>query len=191
MDRLLSALKAQAVALDRAQGQPRFGLIASIDPSRYAARVILQPEGVLTGWLPVLTPWVGAGWGLVCLPSPGDQVLVLAQEGESEHGIVVGSSYSDCARPPTSKVGEIQLLHRSGISLRLGNDGVVHIEGPTTVDGNVTINGSLTVTGTITGQGSLSIGGDVSDFHGALNMLRSHYNAHSHPGAAGPPSPQD
>jgi len=58
MDRFLNVLKAHASALDRAQGQPRFALVASVDPARYAARVTLQPEGVLTGWLPILAPWV-------------------------------------------------------------------------------------------------------------------------------------
>ena len=69
MDRFLNIVKAHAAALDRAQGQPRFGLVASVDPQRYAVRVSLQPEGVLSGWLPVLSQWVGAGWGIACLPA--------------------------------------------------------------------------------------------------------------------------
>ena len=51
MDRFLNAVKAHAGALDRGQGQPRFATVASVDPARYAARVSLQPEGVLTGWV--------------------------------------------------------------------------------------------------------------------------------------------
>ncbi len=63
MERFLNALKAQAGALDQFVGQPRFGIVTSVDPSSATARVQLQPEGVLTGWLPVLSAWVGAGWG--------------------------------------------------------------------------------------------------------------------------------
>src|ERR1019366_6449423 len=102
MDRFLNVVKSHAAALDRGHGQPRFATVASVDPARYAARVSLQPEGVLTGWLPILTPWVGAGWGLVCPPSPGDQVLVLSQEGDGEHGVIAGGSFSDIARPPAA-----------------------------------------------------------------------------------------
>ena len=64
MDQLLNALKAQSAAQDATAGQPRFGVVSSVDPATGTARVQLQPEGVLTGWLPVLSPWVGAGWGI-------------------------------------------------------------------------------------------------------------------------------
>jgi phage baseplate assembly protein gpV len=168
MQRFLNAMKAHAAALDRAQGQPRFGLVTSVDPNRYAARVTLQPEGVLTGWLPILSPWIGAGWGLSCLPAPGDQVFVLAQEGEAEHGVVIGASWSDSARPPGAPVGEFWLVHQSGTSLKLANDGTVQI------------------------HGDLHVSGDVYDHHGSLDQLRQHYNQHTHPGSATtPPSPQD
>ena len=36
---------------------PRFGTVSSVDPGTATARVTLQPEGVLSGWLPLLTPW--------------------------------------------------------------------------------------------------------------------------------------
>ena len=168
MDRFLNALKAQAAALDRGQGQPRFGLVASVDPVRYAARVTLQPEGVLTGWLPILSPWVGAGWGLFCPLSPGDQVLVLPQEGDAEHGVVVGGCFSDKARAPAGAAGELRLVHRSGAALRLGNDGAVRIDG------------------------DLHVQGDIFDRRGSLDRLRGRYDAHIHPGSPNvQPSPQD
>lgn len=162
MERFLNALKAQAGALDQFVGQPRFGIVTSVDPSSATARVQLQPEGVLTGWLPVLSAWVGAGWGMVCPPSPGDQVLVLAQEGDAEHGIVVGRAFSDTQRPPAAPPGELWLMHKSGSFLKLANDGTLQI------------------------QGDLHVHGDVYDRRGSLDRLRQHYDAHSHGGGAGP-----
>src|SRR5437763_55311 len=100
MDRLINSLEAHAGGLDLGQGQPRFGIVSSFDPSRYAARVTLQPEGVLSGWLPVISTWIGTGWGLACPPSIGDQVLVLAHEGHADHGVIIGGAYSDQTRPP-------------------------------------------------------------------------------------------
>jgi phage baseplate assembly protein gpV len=173
MERFLNVVKAHAAALDRSQGQPRFGLVASVDPARYAARVMLQPEGVLTGWLPVLSGWVGAGWGIACMPSPGDQVLVLPQDGEAEHGVVVGAAYSDRALPPAAPAGELWLVHRSGCALHLANDGTVRVIGDLHV------------------QGSVFASGDVSDGHGSVGRLRGNYDAHTHPPGSNPAVPQD
>jgi phage baseplate assembly protein gpV len=167
MDRLLNTLKAHAASMDRAIGQPRFGLVTSVDPARYAARVALQPEGILTGWLPVLSSWTGPGWGAVCLPQPGQQVLIVPQEGDAENGVIVGASFSDAARPPAAPAGELWLVHSSGAALKLRSDGTVWV------------------------QGDLHVEGHVYDEHGTLAQLRAHYNAHSHATAGASPNPQD
>ena len=156
MERFFNALKGQAGALDQSVGQPRFGLVTSVDPGSATARVQLQPEGILTGWLPLLSAWVGAGWGMTCPPSPGDQVLVLPQEGDAEHGIIVGAAFSDVQRPPPAPAGELWLTHQSGSFLKLTNDGTVQIQGDLHVNG------------------------------GSLDRLRQHYDAHSHAGGPGP-----
>jgi len=174
MDRFMNVMKAHAAALDRGQGQARFGVVASTDPARYAVRVRLQPEGVLSGWLPVLSPWIGAGWGVFCPPAPGDQVLVVAQEGEAEHGVVVGACFSDRRPAPEGAVGELVLRHATGTTLRLANDGTVRI------------------VGTVHVQGDLHVTGQLHDSHGALDTLRQHYNQHTHPGDSDTlPWPQD
>jgi phage baseplate assembly protein gpV len=156
MQRFFNALKAQAASLDQGVGQPRFGIVTSVDPDRAAARVALQPEGVITGWLPVLSAWVGAGWGMACPPSPGDQVFVLAQEGHSESGVIVGRAWSDQARAVAPPVGECWLVHSSGSFVKLVNDGTVQV------------------------QGDLHVQGDVYDRHGSLDRLRRNYDAHVH-----------
>jgi phage baseplate assembly protein gpV len=166
LDRFLNALKSQAGALDQMLGQPRIGTVSSVDSRSSTARVKLQPEGVLTGWLPVLSPWVGSGWGIACPPAPGDQVLVLPQEGDAEHGIIVGRAFSETQQPPSADSGELWLVHRSGSFIKLMNDGTIQI------------------------QGDLHVNGDVFDKHGSLNALRQHYDMHTHGGGASA-SPQD
>ena len=104
---------------------------------------------------------------MFCLPQPGDQVLVLAQEGDAEHGVVVGGCFSDRRPAPAGAVGELVLRHASGAVLRLANDGTVRI------------------------TGDLHVSGRVFDGHGALDTLRIHYNQHGHASLSGPPSPQD
>ena len=161
MDGFLNAVKAHSANQDQASGAARFGVVTSVDPSTATARVTLQPEGVLTGWLPLLTPWVGNGWGLVCPPAIGTQVLVLPHEGDAEQGIIVGGTWSTQAIVPATPVGELWLVHQSGSSLKLQNDGTIRI------------------------NGDLHVVGNVYDSHGSLSSLRVHYNAHSHPPQTG------
>lgn len=171
MEQLLNAFKAFSGAQDASSGQPRFGKITSVDPELGTVRVQLQPEGVLTGWLPVLSLWVGNGWGISCPPSPGDQVLILPQEGDAENGVVVGRAWSRDSAIPQTPVGELWLTHGSGSYIRLLNDGTISI------------------------KGDLHVAGDVFDQHGSLDQLRSHYNQHKHTvpqgGQTSTPSPQD
>lgn len=178
MDRLINALKAHAGGLDLGRGQPRFGTVSSFDPNSYAVRVLLQPEGVLSGWLPVLSPWIGAGWGIACPPSVGGQVMVLSQEGHAEHGVVIGGAFSEQMRPPAIEgaaipSGEAVLFHASGAYIRLGNDGSLIISAAN--DGHVTVAGDLIVTGNIS---------DQNGEHRTLADLRRAHDEHVHGGVA-------
>jgi phage baseplate assembly protein V len=142
MHRFFNSLKAQSGALDLAQGRPRFGTVVSVDPKRHAAKVSLQPEGVVTGWLPVLSPLVGAGWGVSVPPMPGQQVFVLPQDGEGEHGLIVGGAWSDASATPGAPVGEIWLTHQSGSFIKLVADGSVQVKGDLHVNGEMTTSAS-------------------------------------------------
>lgn len=161
MERILNLIKQQAGALDQGGGQPRLGTVTSVNPAMATARVTLQPEGVLTGWLPILSVWTGSGWGMCCPPSPGDQVLVVAQEGDAEHGVIVGCAYSNTHKSPNAPVGELWLVHKTGSFIKLQNDGTIRM------------------------QGDLHVEGDVYDQHGALSRLRGHYNEHTHTDSRG------
>lgn len=156
MDVLTNAFKQQAGALDRRVAQPRLGIVASVRTDKYLATVRLQPGNHLTGWLPILTQWVGQGWGLSCPPSPGDQVLVIPQEGYYDHGLIVGHCRSDLSPPPDAREGEFWLVHKSGSSIKLTNDGKIHVVGDLFVDG------------------------DIYDRKGSLEGLRQRYIHHRH-----------
>jgi uncharacterized protein involved in type VI secretion and phage assembly len=161
MDDFFEAMAANRHSAGGDLAQPRMGTVTSSNSQTATAKVLLQPEGVLTGWLPILTQWSGSGWGMTCPPSPGDQVLVIPQEGDAQHGLIVGRVYSNLARPPQADPGEINLSHQSGCSIRLLNSGIVAIEG------------------------DLHVSGDVYDSHGALSKLRNDYNVHIHQSSNG------
>ena len=58
MDSFLNHLKAHAAQMDQGWAQPRLAVVQSVDPASFTVRVTVQPEGVLTGWLPVTSAWV-------------------------------------------------------------------------------------------------------------------------------------
>ncbi|MDR3532814.1 MAG: phage baseplate assembly protein V [Rhodopila sp.] len=157
--------------MDQSTGQIKFGTVTSVNFQTATARVLIQPDGVLSGWLPVLSQWVGDGWGMVCPPNPGDQVLLVPQEGDVEQGIIIGRSFSNKQRPPVVPGGEFWLVHETGSSLKLCNDGTIRV------------------------NGDLHVDGEVYDRGGPLSGLRTHYNSHIHavpPNATtGMPSPLD
>jgi phage baseplate assembly protein gpV len=174
VDNFLNHLKAQAAQMDQGWAQPRLAVVQSVDPATFTVRVSVQPEGVLTGWLPVTSAWVGAGWGLACLPSTGDQVLVIWQEGDAEHGIVVGRLWSNMVQPPQAPVGEFWLVHKTGSFLKLHNDGSIESSGSPWMH-----------------TGDLRVSGDVYDQHGSVAALREHFNTHVHPPSSSGPTPID
>jgi phage baseplate assembly protein V len=171
-------VKAHAASLDGMNGQARFGLVSSFDPNAYAARILVQPENLLSGWLPVLGQWVGAGWGMAAPLSPGDQVLLLAQEGDAEQAVVLGRVWSSVDSPPQAPSGEFWLIHQTGSFIKLQNDGSIMMQA-----GTVTVTGNLVVTGQIS---------DINGAHGSIDSLRKAYDQHVHQdpqgGATGPTS---
>ena len=170
-ENILEAFRRRLAGSDTGTARPRIGSIASVDRDNGVARVLIQPEGVLTGWLPLLSLWTGNGWGMSCPPSQGDQVLLLFQENDADNGVIIGSLYSNSVLPPQAQVGEFVLRHRSGSSISLLNSGVISI------------------------QGDLRVEGDIYDSHGSLSRFRKNYDAHIHHISNGAitsiPSPQD
>ncbi len=169
--RLKNAMKTYASNLDQSVGQIKFGTISSVNAQNSTARVIIQPDGVLSGWLPLLSQWVGNGWGMMSPPNLGDQVIVAPQQGDIEQGIIIGRSFSNNQRPPDVPAGEFWLVHQSGSFIKLRNDGTIRI------------------------GGDLHVNGDVFDKAGPLSGLRGVYNEHTHTvspnGTTTLPSPTD
>jgi phage baseplate assembly protein gpV len=171
VERFWNLVKARAGGMDGLAGVARFGLVSSFDPNNYAARVLIQPENILSGWLPVLTAWAGNGWGFATPLTPGDQVLVISQEAQSEHGVIIGSVWSAVDKPVPAPSGELWLQHQTGSFVKLHNDGTIAMQAS-----QVTITGNLIVTGDIS---------DRNASHGTVASLRNAHDAHTHPDPQG------
>ena len=169
----------------------RLAIVDSYDPANYCAKVRIQPEDVISGWLPVLSQWVGSGWGMFSPPSIGDLVEVQFQEGSFQAGLVCQRFFNDNARPLNVPSGEFWLQHKSGAFFKLLNTGAATFtdsKGATiTLNGDGTITSSAstwTHTGNINVTGNVRTTGDITDQVGTntrtLAGVRTVFNSHTH-----------
>ena len=148
---LLNTMRQQADMEGGARAMVRHGIVSGYDPGSYCAKVRVMPEDRETGWLPIVSPWIGNGWGLFAPPSIGDAVEVQFQEDDAEAGYVCQRFFNDSDRPLSVQSGEFWLVHKTGAFFKLTNDGKALINGQAEIDATApTIN--ITATGNITAQ---------------------------------------
>lgn len=181
MDQFLQGIMSRVQDMIDRVARPRWGIVASVDPVRMAVKVTLQPDGVLSGWLPIASNAAGAGWGVQSVPTVGDQAYIVPDMGSQNNGVVVGFAHSDAARaadvpasigsggvPNTTTAprvaGEMVMTHKSGSTVRLCADGSIYMRGDVNIEGNLRVNK------------------DIFDQIGKLDGLRQHYNTHKHGG---------
>lgn len=150
LHQLLNTMRQQAEMAGGARAMVRHGIVSGYDPGSYCAKVRVMPEDRETGWLPIVSPWIGNGWGLFAPPSIGDAVEVQFQEDDAEAGYVCQRFFNDSDRPLSVQSGEFWLVHKSGSFLKFHNDGSVELNTAGNLTGNVGANASLTVAGNMT-----------------------------------------
>src|ERR1700722_15597482 len=126
-------MRREALRALELQAKTRIGIIDGYDPSHYSVKVRIQPENILTGWLPLTSPWVGNGWGMYSPPSLGDIVDVHFQQNGANAGYVVQKFFSNTVAPLAVPSGEFWLVHQSGSVFKLLNDGSVELTAATTL----------------------------------------------------------
>lgn len=187
MDRYVAAINRAAQQAAASVPQGRFGLVQSVDGARAAARVLIQPEGVLTGWLPIMMASAGSGWGAMTVPGLGDMAFLVPDAGSQDY-VIVGFGHNDQRRPASvpaaigggaapAKAGEVVLTHSTGTVLRLADDGSVYIRGAVNIEGDLKVSGEIR---------------DLNGTRGTIDDLRAAYDGHTHSdpqgGSVGPPS---
>ena len=157
---MAEAFRFHAAAMDAAQPQPRFGTVESFNPQDHTARVLIQPEEVLTGWLPVLAYGAGNGWGVVCPPAIGAQVVVVPLDGDHESLAVLPGAWSVVDLPPQPATtpggaaapvnpGEMAVVAASGSYLRFNADGSVVLVTTGNLTASVVGNATVEATGSV------------------------------------------
>ena len=148
----IEAVKLQSAVHPTLLGQPRHGIVTSVDAINHAVKVTIEPEGVESGWIP--DGAIAAGNLKIACPSEvGTQVLVIPVEGDAEHPVVIARLFDTIAKPPVSPAtsspvqgGEVGIFLDSGTYLHMTSNGIYF-------GGNVTINGMVNVTGDVVAAG--------------------------------------
>jgi phage baseplate assembly protein gpV len=132
---ILSAIRREIQrTMEKLHKPSRVGLVQSYDPQQYAVKVQLQPEGTLTGWIPLTAQAIGNQFGIYAAPNIKDQVEIQFQEGDQNTPRVVNRYFSKQADvPATVQAGEYHFIHSSGAVHRYLQDGTVQIGGASTV----------------------------------------------------------
>lgn len=139
MNKLNNAQRAAIFkALADAHAPMRYGEVSSYDPQTFSAKVTIQPEGIQTGWLPILSIGTGGGFGIFCGLMPPAQVAVMHFEGDRDNGLVIGITPNETDEPPAVPGGEIWVVHKDGAFVKLTNDKKVAVNSTVEIDlGNV------------------------------------------------------
>lgn len=196
MRRMMNIVRGESQRGAGTKSLPRRGTISAYDPNNYAAKVIIQPEGFETGFLPIGAIMVGNGFGIFCAPSIGDEVDVHFQEGGKNAAYISLRFFGNKARPLTVPSQEFWIVHSSGSMAKFTNDGKVTLTDEIgsflslNADGTATLNADLTI------NGRLIVTEDISDLNntvGTMQDIRDTYDEHTHPvpdGTSGVPNQQ-
>lgn len=180
---LLNMMRREASKVAARLTMVRVGIVSAYDPNKYAVKVELQPDGQETGWLPVLSPWVGNGWGLFAPPTPGNVVDVHFQEGSKDAGYVSLCFFSNVTRPLPVSSGEFWLFHKSGAFIKLTNDGKASINSTVEIDViGPTVNVTATAAVNVTAP-SINLGSNGEALHKMVtDAMVALFNSHTHSG---------
>ena len=148
----VEVVKLHSAAHTASCGQPKHGLVTSVDPVNHAVKVMVEPDGVESGWIPDSVIAAG-GLRIACPSEVGTQVLLLPVEGDAEHPVVVGRLFDTVTRPPLSPAtsrpvqpGEIGIFLPGGSYLHM-TDSALYL------GGSVIVVGSLSATEDVTAGG--------------------------------------
>ena len=150
---MIETIKRVVADMLNMQAKTQYGTITAYDPATYTVKVMLQPDGVETGWIPLGAAWVGANLGAVFGPPLGTDCRVDFVGGMPEASLAGARLFNANFTPPVVQSGQGAIVDGAGSYVRLNNDGTI------TLGANVGINsttplltqtGNLKVTGTIT-----------------------------------------
>lgn len=183
--RAANHMRLQAALAAGKVGKPKAGLVTDYDPDAHAVKVLLQPEGIETGWLTIETAMAGPGYGVFCGAVNGAQAMVSFLEGDREVGWCTGFVPSDVDVPPRVLAGEIFVIAKPGQFAKFLADGTIMLK----ATAGILSEGPWKHTGTFHATQNITSEADVTDHTAAdssggvsMKTHRDDYNSHKHGG---------
>lgn len=132
IDNFLNVMRQQASFVGNNIAYLRLGIVTSFNPDKFTIRAKILPEDEnpannLTGDLPIVSSFVGNGWGMVAAPAIGDMCVIDFQQANYNNGVVIGFLYDSKKSPPAAPSKEFWLVHETGSYLKFKNNGDVEI----------------------------------------------------------------
>lgn len=164
----------------------RRGRVHSVDFSKMPPRVKVEySQGAVTAWL----PFVSLSAGLSCTTwnplSIGEQVIILAESGDLNCGIVVPAIHCADNPPPSVDPNAHMIKFSDGTQVdynRENNKLIISCVGDVEITAkSLIINAEIKHTGNQSTSGNISAGGDISDKTRSMSEDREIYNGHTHP----------
>lgn len=160
MEGLLNIIRREVESIVRRFYQPsRVGVIAAYNPAGPSVQVQF-PEDLdydgnpkVTGWIPWQVGSAGSGWTATFAPALGMQAAVHFVNGESNSAYATGALHSQQQPSPGVPEGEMWLLHKSGVFIKLTGVGEIETNaGIWNHVGNLNVSGSIHAGGNAGGQ---------------------------------------
>jgi phage baseplate assembly protein gpV len=144
----------------RGTSHEKKGAITAYDPQTYSIKMQIKPGNQITGWIPMLSHFIGNACGFLFGPSIGDQVSASFLGGDLESGTIVGRHFDDNNPPPQVQSGEALLQIKNGNKLYFMQDGSVLVHHNTGAEMKLHPNGDAHIMPA--SKNTLYLGGDGS-----------------------------
>ena len=182
MELLINQMKYFAAVSANQRMDTRWGTVKGYDPETYSVKLLLQPDEIETGWVPLLSPWAGNGWGMICPPSIGDMCEMQFQEGHIDNGFACMRAYNSLHVPPQDgdvvDPGSFLLQNEAGASFKFK------------VDGSVEIKSASGIAITLDSDSEVKIGDSAETLYRfVIDTFKDLFNTHEHLGSGQPPKP--
>lgn len=146
MESLVNAVVREVLRVVQRSTRETSGIVDSYDPETHAVKVKMQPEGYLSGWLPLRQGHAGNGYGSHMAPNINDHVSVAFHEDDRDAGTIIGAFFNDKSKPIKVDAGEYQHQTKFGSWFYFKKDGSFEVQDKAGASYKSDGNGVITIT---------------------------------------------
>jgi hypothetical protein len=168
-----------------------FGQVVDFDQATHSVKVRLLPELYIpgsaqagfdelsstdeTGFIPLLTPWAGKGWGDQASPIPGEAYCLILTLGRPmpDAAFAIGPFYN-LKNPPAGggvPAGERKITHSTGTSIWFKNDSSIEVDHPSGTFVVINSDGSIGISTAKPGQPITILGALIDEEADEISLV--------------------